>query len=54
MPTARREDMKLYKASELAKLLQVHVKTIYKLGREGKIKRIKVGRAVRFVMPEEE
>ena len=46
--------MKLYKAKELAKLLQVHVKTIYKLGREGKIKRIKVGRAVRFVMPEEE
>lgn len=46
--------MKLYKAEELAKLLQVHVKTIYKLGREGKIKRIKVGRAVRFIMPEEE
>lgn len=45
--------MKLYKAEELAELLQVHIKTIYKLGREGKIKRVKVGRAVRFVMPEE-
>ena len=45
--------MKLYKAEELAKLLQVHVKTIYKLGRQGKIQSVKVGRAVRFVMPEE-
>jgi excisionase family DNA binding protein len=46
--------MKLYKARELAKLLRVHPKTIYRLGREGKIKRVKTGRAVRFVMPEEE
>lgn len=46
--------MKLYKAGELAKLLRVHEKTVYRLGREGKIKRIKVGRAVRFMLPEEE
>jgi excisionase family DNA binding protein len=43
--------MRLYTAVELAKLLKVHVKTIYKLGREGKIARVKVGRSVRFVMP---
>ena len=43
---------KLYTAEELAKILKVHVRTVYKLGREGKLKRIKEGRAVRFVMPE--
>lgn len=46
--------MKLYKAEELAKILKVHVRTIYRYGREGKLKRVKVGRAVRFVMPEVE
>lgn len=46
--------MKLYTAEELAKRLKLHPKTIYKLGRKGQIKRVKVGRAVRFVMPEEE
>ena len=46
--------MKLYTAEELAKLLRLNVRTIYRLGTEGKIKRIKVGRAVRFVLPEVE
>ena len=43
--------MKLYTASELAEIYQVHPKTIYKLGRQGKLKRVKVGRAVRFAEP---
>lgn len=46
--------MKLYTANELAKLLNVHPKTIYKLGKKNKIPRVKVGRAVRFAMPERE
>lgn len=44
--------MELYKAKELAEILKVHPKTIYRLGREGKLEQVKVGRAVRFVMPE--
>lgn len=46
--------MKLYTASELAEIYQVHPKTIYKLGRQGKLKRVKVGRAVRFAEPKME
>lgn len=44
--------MKLYKADELAKILKIPVRTIYRLGREGKLKRVKIGRSVRFAMPE--
>ena len=54
MPTEGSERMKLYKAEDLAKILKLHVKTVYRYGREGKLKRIKVGNAVRFVMPEVE
>jgi len=46
--------MKLYKANEIAKILKIPVRTVYRLGREGKLKRVKVGRAVRFVLPEME
>lgn len=43
--------MKLYTARELADLLGVHPRTIYRLGREGKLSKVKVGRSVRFFMP---
>jgi len=43
--------MKLYTANELAEALQIHPKTVYRLGREGKLKRVKVGRSVRFAEP---
>lgn len=43
--------MKLYTADELAKLLQIHPKTVYRLGREGKLELVRVGRSVRFVEP---
>ena len=43
--------MKLYTANEFAMLYQIHPKTVYRLGREGKLKRVKVGRAVRFAEP---
>ena len=43
--------MKLYKAKEIAELYQIHPKTVYRLGREGKLKRLKVGRSVRFYEP---
>jgi len=43
--------MKLYKSKELAELLGIHYKTVERLGREGKLKRLKVGRSVRFYEP---
>lgn len=41
---------KLYTAEQLAELLQVHKETVYRLGREGKVKRKIVGRSVRFYL----
>ena len=46
--------MKLYKAEELAEILQIHPKTVYRLGREGKLKLVRVGRSVRFTEPQAE
>ena len=46
--------MRLYTAKELAEVYQIHPKTIYRLGREGKLKRVRVGRSVRFCEPTEE
>ena len=46
--------MKLYTASEMAAILKVHIKTVYRYGREGKLLRVKVGRSVRFALPEME
>ncbi len=43
--------MKLLTAQELAELYQIHPKTVYRLGREGKIERVRVGRSVRFIEP---
>lgn len=43
--------MKLYTAEELADILQIHPKTVYRLGREGKLKLVRVGRSVRFAEP---
>ena len=43
--------MKLYTANELAEVLQIHPKTVYRLGREGKLKLVRVGRSVRFAEP---
>ena len=44
----------LYRAEELAKKMKVHPETVRRLGREGKILRVKVGRSVRFPMPKAE
>ena len=46
--------MRLYTAKEIASILKVHVKTIYKWGNEGKLKRVKVGASVRYALPEME
>ena len=46
--------MKLYTAEEIAKLYQIHPKTVYRLGREGKLTLVRVGRSVRFIEPTEE
>lgn len=46
--------MKLYTATEIAEILKLHVKTVYRYGREGKLKCIKVGKSVRFFLPERE
>ncbi len=46
--------MKLYTAEEMAEMLKVHIKTVYRLGREGKLKVVRGGRSVRFYLPREE
>lgn len=43
---------RLYKATELAELLNVDIKTIYRARDRGEIDFIRVGRAVRYLMPE--
>ena len=46
--------MKLYTAKEIAEMLQIHPRTVYRLGREGKLRRVRVGRSVRFCEPKTE
>lgn len=46
--------MRLLTAEEFAKLYKIHPKTVYRLGREGKIERRKVGKSVRFIEPTDE
>ena len=43
--------MELYTAEEFAQLYKIHPKTVYRLGREGKIETKRVGRSVRFIEP---
>lgn len=43
----------LYKASELAKILNVNPQTIYKWSYKGLIKSVKIGSIRRFEMPEQ-
>ena len=42
---------KLYKATELAELLKVNPQTIYRLADRGEIESYKIGKSVRFLMP---
>ena len=43
---------KLYKATELADILRVHPQTIYRLAERGEIESYRIGKSVRFLMPE--
>lgn len=43
---------KLYTAKELASILGVHPQTIYRLAKEKKIDSYRIGKSVRFPMPE--
>lgn len=43
--------MKLYKADEIAEKFRVSIGTVYRLGREGKLDVVYVGRSVRFALP---
>ena len=45
---------RLYKASELAQLLNCNPQTIYRMADRGEIEFIKVGNLKRFLMPEGE
>lgn len=45
---------KLYKAQELAELLNCNPQTIYRMADRGEIESIKVGSLRRFLMPEGE
>ena len=42
---------RLLTAQEIAEVYKIHPKTVYRLGREGRLKRVRVGRSVRFVEP---
>ena len=42
---------KLYKARELAELLNCHPQTIYRLADRGEIESVRVGNMRRFLMP---
>lgn len=44
---------KLFTAKELAEILQVSPKTIYRAGQSGEIPSYKVGKSIRFEMPKE-
>lgn len=46
--------MKLYTAKELAEMCKVSIGTVYRLGREKKLRTVRVGRSVRFALPEME
>ena len=43
---------KLYKATELAEILNCHPQTIYRMASKGQIESVKVGSLRRFLMPE--
>ena len=43
--------MRLYTARELAEVLKIHPKTVYRLAKEGEIESVRVGRSVRFYLP---
>ena len=45
---------RLFTANELATILRVHPKTIYRLAKAGQITSYKVGRLIRFEMPTSE
>lgn len=44
--------MELYTAEELATLLKMSKDTIWRWGRQGKLPKLKIGRLVRFGLPE--
>ena len=46
--------MKLYTAKQMAEMLQVSKKTIWKWGRDGQLPTVRIGRQVRFIMPKGE
>lgn len=46
--------MKLYKAEKVAEILNVSKQTVWRYGRQGKLTQVKVGRTVRFVLPDKE
>lgn len=45
--------MRLYTAKEAAEALRVTKQTVWKYGREGKLKAIRFGRTVRYELPKE-
>ena len=45
--------MRLYTATEAAEALRVSKQTVWKYGREGKLKTVRFGRTVRYVLKEE-
>ncbi len=44
--------MEIYKAKEIAKMLKVSEQTVRRYGRKGLLETVRMGRTVRYVMPE--
>lgn len=45
---------RLYTAKQLAEILQVNPQTVYRLAKTGEIESYKIGKSVRFLMPDKE
>ena len=54
MRSTKVREMKLYKAEQIAEILNVSKQTVWRYGRTGKLKKINVGRTVRYALPEME
>lgn len=48
------ERKKLYKARELAEIMRVHPQTIYRAGERGEIESYRIGKSIRFCLPDSE
>lgn len=44
--------MKVYTAEEVSKILKISKESVWRFGRTGQLKTVRIGRCVRFYLPE--